>query len=222
MQTTQIRRTILASAGLAAALVSPLVMAHVGSDIAHTHDASFTTSLVSGALHPVTGLDHLAAMLSVGLWSVLGQAARSGPAWRERRLWAAPAAFALTLLFGAILSMAGMTLPGVEPANAASLLVLGLLVATRARMAPHWGAALVAGFALFHGMAHGAELGGHAAAALTGMVLSTAALHGLGMGLGLALRAQARQTQRWLPRLIGGAVALAGLSLLTPAIAAAI
>jgi urease accessory protein len=222
MQTTQIRRTILASAGLATALVSPLVMAHAGADIAHTHDTSLVASFTSGALHPLTGLDHLAAMLSVGLWSVLGQAASAGSGWRERKLWAAPAAFALTLLAGAMLAMAGMTLPGVEPMIAASLLVLGLLVATRARMAPHWGAALVAGFALFHGVAHGAELGGHAAAALTGMVLSTAALHGLGMGLGLAMRDQTRQTSRWLPRLIGGAVALAGLNLLTPAITAAI
>jgi urease accessory protein len=222
MQTTQICRTILASAGLAAALVSPVVMAHMGSDVPHTHDTSLMASLAGGALHPLTGLDHLAAMLSVGLWSVLGQPAASGPAWRERRLWAAPAAFASTLLAGAILAMTGVTLPGVEPMIAVSLLVLGLLVATRTRMAPQGDAALVACFALFHGVAHGAELGGHAAAALAGMVLSTAALHALGMGLGAALRDQAKRPQRWLPRLIGGAVALTGLSLLTPAIAAAI
>ncbi len=78
-------------------------------------------------------------------------------------------------------------------------------------------------FALFHGLAHGAELaGGHAAAALAGMVLSTAALHAAGIGLGIALRRPSTGAGRWASRLAGLAVAAFGATLLTPAIAAAL
>ena len=231
MQTTQIRRTIMATGGVACALVSPFAMAHLGTDLPHSHGEHALASFMSGAAHPFTGLDHLAAMVCVGAWSALGlassphgQVAKQPP--RLTALLAAPAAFAGTLLLGALLGMAGLTLPGIEPMVAASLLVLGLLVATRLKLPTSLGAALVAVFALFHGMAHGQELGGHAIAALSGMVLSTAALHGLGMGLGLALRDQGQRPQRWLTRLAGAGVALfgvmSGLSLLTPAVAAAI
>jgi len=230
MQTTQIRRTILASAGMAVALVSPAVLAHVGADGAgHSHGTGMLSSLLAGAAHPLTGLDHLAAMVSVGLWSALGLSSQQGQPHRQpnrqtsvRAMLAAPSAFALMLLLGAVLGMGGLSLPGVEPMIAASLLVLGLLVATRMRLPAGGGAALVAAFALFHGLAHGAELGGHAIATLSGMVLSTVALHALGLGLGLALRQQGQQTQRWLPRLAGTGVAAWGLSLLAPAMAAAI
>lgn len=230
MQSTQIRRTILASAGVAAALVSPAVMAHIGADGAsHVHGTGMLSSLVAGAAHPLTGLDHLAAMVSVGLWSALGVSSQqSQPNQRPNRqtsvraVLAAPTAFALTLLLGAVLGMGGLSLPGVEPMIAASLLVLGLLVATRMRLPAGAGAALVAAFALFHGLAHGAELGGHALATLSGMVLSTAALHASGLGLGLSLRKQSQQAQRWVPRLAGAGVAAWGLSLLAPAVAATI
>lgn len=220
------RRTIMATIGTATALASPLVMAHLGADGApHAHDHNALASLIAGALHPLTGLDHLAAMISVGTWSALSlpsSTSEAGQASRLRTLLAAPTAFAATLLLGALAGMAGMHLPGVEPMIAASLLVLGLLVATRLRLNAGLGAALVAMFALFHGLAHGSELGGHAAAALTGMVLSTACLHGLGMAIGLTLRNPARAPQRWLSRAAGAGVALLGLSLLTPAIASAI
>jgi urease accessory protein len=196
-------------------------MAHLGTGVPHAHDGNALASFMAGAAHPFTGLDHLAAMVSVGAWSALSLKQAHGKA-----LFAAPAAFAGTLMVGALLGMAGLMLPGIEPMVAASLLVLGLLVATRLKLPAGLGAALVAVFALFHGLAHGQELGGHAAAALSGMVLSTAALHGLGMGFGLALRDQSRQPQRWLRRLAGVGVALfgvmSGLSLLTPAVAAVI
>lgn len=218
MQSILTRRTIMAIFGLATSVAAPLAMAHIGADGApHMHDGSLLQSLASGALHPLTGLDHLAAMVSVGAWSVL-----SKPGQGARTLLAAPAAFASTLLLGALLALAGLRLPGVEPMIAASLLVMGLLVATRLRLSTSMGAALVAAFALCHGLAHGLELGGHAAAALTGMVASTAVLHGLGMGVGRALRDPGHGARRWASRLAGAGVALMGLSLLTPAVAAAL
>lgn len=215
MRKTLSRRTIMATLGLA----STAALAHTG-DLGHVHGADAAASFFQGAVHPLTGLDHLAAMVSVGLWSALTAApARTGG--KGTSVWTAPAAFAATLLIGALLGLGGLSLPGVEPMIAASLLVLGLLVCTRTALPPLAGGALVAVFALFHGLAHGAELaGGHAAAALTGMVLATAALHAIGMSLGLALRGRAA-IGRWAVRAAGLGVAAFGTTLLTPALAAA-
>ncbi len=221
MRKTLIRRTILATLGLA----SSAVLAHTG-DLGHVHDTNALTSFAQATLHPLTGLDHLAAMVSVGLWSALtaGQG-RSGAARTTRSIWAAPAAFAATLLVGALLGLGGLKLPGVEPMIAASLLVLGLLVSTRTALPTLAGSALVAAFALFHGLAHGAELATtHAIAALAGMALSTATLHALGIAIGLTLRNRrtgARGTSLWAPRIAGIGVAVFGATLLTPALAAA-
>jgi len=183
---------------LAAAALPAL--AHTGADAgAHHH------GFLAGFMHPLTGLDHLAAMLAVGLWSAL--AARNG-----RELLAAPLGFAAMLLAGALMGLAGVALPAVEPMIAASLLVLGLLVFTRKRLPALASAALVGVFAVFHGLAHGQELAGEADAALTlaGMLAATVLLHAAGIGLGWALR----QANRWLPRLAGVAVALLGAALL--------
>ncbi|MFG6466241.1 HupE/UreJ family protein [Roseateles sp. BYS87W] len=141
---------------------------------AHAHLSGF----VAGALHPLTGPDHLAAMLAVGLWSAL---ALKSPL-------RAPLAFALSLLLGAGLAMAtGWQLPAVEAGITVSLAVLGLLVALRLAMPPAAGAATAAILAFSHGAAHGLELQG--VAALAGMVLTTLALHGTGLALGWKLRA---------------------------------
>lgn len=171
------------------ALCSFGASAHVGADAGGHH------GFLSGLLHPMSGLDHLAAMLAVGLWS----------ATTARRPWAAPLSFALTLFAGALLAQSGVVFPGVEPMIAASLLVVGLLLAVQARLSAAAGAALVGGFALFHGAAHGQELNG--GAALLGMVLGTALLHGAGLAMGLALRGRTL-----LPRLAGSAVALSGVA----------
>ncbi len=196
--------TRLPAAGRALALLfatalPALALAHTGAEPGHTHGAG--ESLRAGFTHPFTGLDHLAAMLALGVWSALA----------ARRVWLAPLAFAGTLLVGALLGAAGVTMPAVEPAIAASLLVLGLLVATRAALPQAAGVLVAAGFALFHGAAHGGELAGPGAAwALAGMVIATALLHGAGVALGLALR----ERNRWLPRVAGAGVALFGASLL--------
>ncbi|MFO1191146.1 MAG: HupE/UreJ family protein [Rhodoferax sp.] len=179
--------------------MAPLwVSAHTGANAGAHHPAGF----LDGFLHPLTGPDHLAAMLAVGCWSALA----------ARRLWQAPLAFAGMLLVGALAGLSGLAVPAVEPAIAASLLVLGLLVATRARMPGAAAMALVGAFAIFHGVAHGAELAGdgQAWAPLAGMLLATVGLHLAGLGLGLLLRAR----NAWWPRSAGGAVALLGLVLL--------
>jgi len=175
--------------------------AHTGADAgAHHH------GFMAGFLHPLTGPDHLAAMVAVGLWSAL--AARR--AWPDL-LWA-PLGFAGMLLAGVLLGLAGVSLPAVEPMIAASLLVLGLLVATQWRLPALAAAALVGAFAVFHGVAHGYELAVESGAALTlaGMLAATVLLHGIGIAAGWALR----HANRWVPRVAGAAVALLGAALL--------
>ena len=195
-------RTSRTAAGFALLLAAlPLAAsAHVGVDGGLHH--GFTT----GFLHPLTGADHLAAMLAVGLWSAL----TARRAWPDL-LWA-PLGFASMLLVGALLGLAGFSVPAVEPMIAASVLVLGLLVATRRRLPPLAAGALVGCFALFHGAAHGYELSGVSGAALTlaGMLAATVLLHAAGIAIGASLR----QGNRWLPRIAGAAVALFGVALL--------
>lgn len=224
MQNLQTRRTILAFCGMAAALVSPLALAHVGVDGApHIHDGNALQSLFDGALHPLTGLDHLAAMVSVGAWAGLRHGSQATDAGTHTKsAWRIPATFAASLLAGAMMGLAGLQLPGVEPMIAVSLLIMGLLIASRMQLGNGIAFGLVALFALFHGLAHGAELGGHAFVALTGMLLSTLALHGLGMGLASVLGRQSSDLHRWATRLAGFGVAFMGASLLTPAVAAAL
>lgn len=173
-------------------------MAHTGVDAgAHPH-----AGFMEGLLHPWTGLDHLGAMVAIGAWSGM----------TARRWWVAPLAFAGMLLVGALPGLSGTPATAVEPMIASSLVVLGLLLAARAQLPLAAGAALVGLFAVFHGMAHGAELSGATVwwPPLLGMVLSTVALHGIGVAAGLVLRTRSR----WWPRLAGAAVALAGGSLL--------
>ncbi|CAG2143207.1 hypothetical protein LMG31506_02792 [Cupriavidus yeoncheonensis] len=181
------------------------------SALAHPgHDAATVgASLWAGVLHPFTGADHLLAMAAVGVWSALG--ARS--AADTLRL---PLAFVTLMLVGAALGLAGLALPAVEPMIAASLLVVGVLVAIRAKL-PAWaGMAVVGGFAVFHGYAHGAELPGTAAALsavlayVGGFAVATMALHLLGIVAGTYLRHRAG----WLARVAGAGVALYGASLL--------
>ena len=187
------RKTIIL---IAAYALSTYAIAHPGHEV-DAHGISF----MDGLLHPLTGLDHLAAMLAVGLWSALS-------ATSARRIWLAPVAFAGMLLVGALLGLNGMELPAVEPMIAASLLVMGLLVATRAKLPVAVTAGVVGVFAVFHGVAHGTELagGGNGFAPLLGMLVATIALHLAGVGLGLALRSHSV----WWPRVVGGLTALLG------------
>ncbi len=143
------------------------------------HDESGTAGdFLDGVWHPVSGLDHVLAMVAVGVWG----AQLGAPA-----VWTLPVAFPLVMALGGMLALLGVELPAVELAIAASALVLGALVVTASRPPP-WVAALVVGFfAIFHGHAHGAELpeGASGLAYSIGFVLATGALHGAGIALGL-------------------------------------
>ncbi|MBM2883720.1 HupE/UreJ family protein [Chromobacterium phragmitis] len=175
------------------ALLPGLALAHIGSDAGIHHGTAF----FMGFVHPFTGLDHFAAMLAVGIWSVLA----------TRQVWAMPFAFAGLLLVGGLIGFTGAAVPVVEPMIAASLLVLGLMVCARVRLALPWGLAVVGLFALFHGIAHGSELpAAQAVAALSGMALGTMILHIAGMAIGAFFKARSA----WYARVLGGGIALLG------------
>jgi len=168
-----------------------------GTASAHTGEHA-VVGFASGFAHPFLGLDHLLAMLAVGLW-----AAQQG----GRALWAVPAAFVAAMGLGGLLVWVGGALPQVETGIALSVLVLGLLIATRRQWAAPIGMALAAGFALFHGYAHGLEMPHAASPALyaLGFVLATAVLH----AAGIAGNRVGRHAVRW----AGAAIAAAGLAL---------
>ena len=168
----------------------------------------YVSDFVAGLAHPVSGADHILAMVAVGLWGAL-----SG----GRALWAWPAAFVSMVLVGFATAVLGIKLPLVEPAILCSIVVLGLLVALAVE-APVWlGAVIVGLFALFHGHAHGTEaamaglrLIGYAA----GFSLATAALHAVGLVGGLFLARSARIS---LLRSTGVVGAIGGLALIATA-----
>jgi urease accessory protein len=143
------------------------------------------SGFVSGALHPLFGIDHLLAMVAVGIWAVqLG----------SRAMWMVPLSFCAAMIAGAALGYAGIALPLVEPLIAISVLSLGLLVVCASKLKPLHGAAVIAAFALFHGAAHSAETGAGIAplAFMGGVVLSTVALHFAGAATAAVLRARVR------------------------------
>ncbi|WP_455270765.1 HupE/UreJ family protein [Rhizobium herbae] len=188
------RRLLLAAASFAASTVP--AFAHL--------DPAEHGSLMAGFTHPLSGLDHILVMIAVGLW-----AAQIG----GRALWVVPSAFVGTMAFGFALAMAGIHLPFVEPAILASVVALGLLVAMAVRMETVACAAVVGVFALFHGYAHGGELGGAGALPFsTGFVIATALLHIAGIGLGLGV--SRLSSGRIISRLLGGLTAFAGLALI--------
>lgn len=154
-----------------------LVAASLAATPAFAHSGHGTSSLAAGLAHPFNGLDHLLAMIGVGLWAMqLG----------GRNLWAVPLAFVATMAVGACGSLLGLPLPQVELGIAGSVVAIGLLVGFGAKLPSGMAAALVALFAFFHGHAHGSELP-EAASALgygLGFVISTTLLHGIGLSLG--------------------------------------
>lgn len=134
-------------------------------------------SFASGFSHPLFGFDHVLAMVAVGLWaSMIGQ----------RALWIVPTVFVSMMIVGFGLALMQMPLPFVEPMILASIIVLGLVLAMALRINAQLCASLIGLFALFHGHAHGGEIGEAGAMQFTlGFVLATALLHGTGLGIGL-------------------------------------
>jgi len=146
---------------------------------AHAHsDHGAAGGFVSGLTHPVTGPDHVVAMVAVGLW---------GAFLGKRAMWALPVIFPMVMALGGALGVLGVPLPFVEAGIALSGVVLGLMVLFVVKP-PLWvAAALVGIFAVFHGHAHGTELP-ESASPLTyaiGFVISTGLLHLCGIGFGM-------------------------------------
>jgi urease accessory protein len=157
-----------------------------------------------GFSHPFSGLDHILAMVAVGVW-----AAQTG----RPALWVLPAAFPLAMAVGGLLGVAGVPVPGIEAGIAASVLGLGLLIAFQAKPPLALSIALVALFALFHGHAHGTELPRAASPVLYGLgfVAATAILHLIGLGIGFAMRLPKGMMAM---RVGGGAIAATGIALI--------
>jgi urease accessory protein len=178
--------------------------------LAHAHaEPGAATGLLSGLAHPVSGLDHVLAMIAVGLWGAqLGRPA----------IWLLPVTFPLVMACGGFIGLLGIPLPGVEIGIALSAIALGLMVAVAARPPLMVAAALVAFFAVFHGHAHGTELPDAASGVLysVGFVVATGCLHGVGIGIGLVHRWSLGRT---LVRVGGGLVLLAGCGFLWQALA---
>ena len=165
--------------------------------------------LLSGFLHPLLGPDHLLAMLAVGLWGTF----LPWPA-----IWVLPVVFPVVMAFGGVLGVLGLPMPGVELGIAGSAIALGMAVALKLKPPLAVVAILVAGFAIFHGHAHGTELpeAANPVAYSLGFVVATGGLHALGIALGALAR------WPWGEKVVRGAgalISLAGLYFLVRALA---
>jgi urease accessory protein len=165
---------------------------------AHVGPASHGHDVVSGFMHPIGGADHVLAMVAVGVFaSMLGGRAR----------WALPLSFVAMMLLGGLSGFAGLTVPFVEIGIVASVIAFGVAIALDWKAPVALAAALVGMFAVFHGVAHGAEMPGDSSiySYALGFASATALLHGVGLGLGFSLLRFAKVS--------GIAIALAGLGL---------
>jgi urease accessory protein len=159
----------------------------------------------SGILHPITGWDHVVAMVAVGLWG----------AFLERpAIWILPVLFPLVMALGGAMGVMGVPLPHVETGIALSAVVLGLMVATAARLPLTWASLVVGVFAVFHGHAHGTELPASANpfAFALGFVVATGCLHILGILFGSLTR---WKLGKFAVQTSGAVIALAGMAFLT-------
>jgi urease accessory protein len=178
-----------------------LAVLGVGVAPAFAHlDPAGHGSLMAGLSHPLFGSDHVLAMVAVGLWAAL---------LGGRALWLAPLAFVGAMAIGFAVALMGAPLPFVEPVILTSVVVIGLLAATALSMPAGIAMAVIGFFALFHGHAHGGELGSAGAVAFgVGFALSTALLHMTGIGLARLFGGSAGHLAA---RVVGGATALGGL-----------
>lgn len=181
-------------------LLPTAAFAHVG--------VGQTSGFAHGFGHPISGLDHILAMVMVGVF-----------AWQlgGRALWLVPATFVALMALGGLAGVAGIALPFVETGIALSVIVLGAVVAFGLKAPVAAAMGLVGLFAVFHGHAHGAEMpesaGGLAYAA--GFLLATALLHAAGIGIGFALGKAGERYGSAIVRAAGGLAAVAGVGLLT-------
>ena len=189
--------SLLQVVAMTLAIAPTVVFAHTG--VSDTHD------FLHGFSHPIAGLDHVLAMVAVGV-----VAAQLG----GRALWTVPASFVVTMAVAGVCGMTGLALPYTEVGIAVSLVVLGAVFAFNVRLPMAMMAALVALFAVFHGYAHGMEmpesLSGIAFG--SGFILATSLLHGVGIGLGFGVKRIGVERGRPLTQTAGALVALVGLA----------
>jgi urease accessory protein len=171
--------------------------------LAFAHPGHGDNGLITGISHPLGGLDHLLAMLAVGLWAAQQQGTAR---------WALPCTFVGTMLIGGLLGFEGLNLPALDSGIAASVLALGLAVALAVRPPLSMAVGATAVFALFHGVAHGLELPdmSNPWTYAAGFVAATAVLHAAGYALVRVLP----QAAAPLVRLAGAASAATGVWLL--------
>jgi urease accessory protein len=168
--------------------------------LAHTQRGE-TAGFLAGFRHPISGLDHVLAMVAVGLWG----AQLGAPA-----VWLLPVAFPMVMAVGGMLGLIGVALPGIEYGIAASAILLGAAVMFEARPPLAVAAALVGFFAIFHGHAHGTELPPGQSALLysMGFVVATGCLHVAGIAIGTVHRWSWGQS---VLRVAGAVVAVGGI-----------
>lgn len=182
--------TILGGAVLAA--VATPAFAHAGGDVSGFH---------SGLVHPILGLDHLMAMVAVGVWSAAQPA---------KLAWRGPVIFVALLAGGALLGVNGVAMPMVEPGILASVIALGAMIAV-ARALPAWaGLAAIGAFAVLHGLAHGTEAVGAIPIYMAGFMLASIALHGVGFAAGRLLAGTRHGLIAGGFAIVAGGLALAG------------
>lgn len=185
---------------LAAAALPAVAYAHTG--------VGETAGLVHGFSHPISGLDHILAMVMVGVLAFqLG----------GRAIWAVPATFVLVMALGGALGIAGVNVPFVETGIALSVIVLGAVVALNIRASTAVAMGIVGLFAIFHGHAHGAEMPENAggAAYAAGFMIATALLHAVGLGVGSLIARFGERHGAFVVRTAGGLAAVAGVGILT-------
>ncbi|TPO00753.1 HupE/UreJ family protein [Mesorhizobium sp. B1-1-5] len=183
------------------ALAVILLLAVAMPAYAHVGEGT-TSSFAAGFAHPLSGLDHMAAMIAVGGWAAL----TGGKA-----IWAWPLAFVSVMLAGGALGMLHVPVPFVEPAILASAMALGLLMTLAIDLPVSTGIAVIGLFALFHGHAHGTEVPENAGGLqyIAGFAAATALLHAVGIAAALSLGMRFRG----LGRAAGAACAAVGVGL---------
>jgi urease accessory protein len=190
-----------------AMVLAPLMLLYAQMAFAHAQKGE-AVGFLTGFRHPISGLDHVLAMVAVGLWG----AQLGSPA-----IWVLPVAFPMVMAVGGMLGLMGVPLPGIEYGIAVSAILLGAAVMFEIRPPLGVAAALLGFFAVFHGHAHGTELPPGQSALLysAGFVMATGCLHALGIGIGMVHR------WTWGQRLLrgaGGLVAVGGMFFMWQAI----
>ena len=190
-------RAVFALASAFALMASP-ALAHTGFGPA--------SGFVSGFGHPIGGLDHILAMVAVGVLAVqLG----------GRSVWLIPSTFVGMMVLGGVLGVAGVAMPFVEQGVAGSVVILGVVVAVGRKLPVATAMTLVGALALFHGHAHGTEMPMNAVGVAygAGFALATGLLHAFGIGLAVVAKKTAEKIAPVVLRLGGAAIAAAGLTL---------